>query len=140
MDQEQKLTPYQKHNQQFAAEIWLPIVIATLVGLGLLVLSIIAATGSGDTVGKLADISLILMIIPLFFIFLMGIVLTIVIIHLLRNLNQTLPGLLHKGQYITALIAQKTQSITSLLTLPMIKFKSAVNGMRSFFSAIQHKD
>jgi hypothetical protein len=140
MDQDQELTPYQKHNRQFVTQIWLPIAIATLASLGLLVLSIIAATGSGDTVGKLADISLIMMIIPLFFIFLVGILLTFGIIHLLRNLNQNLPGLMHKGQYITALIAQKTQTMTSLLTLPIIKLRSAVNGTRSFFAAIQRKN
>jgi hypothetical protein len=135
MDKEsvKALSPNQRIKRQQILEIWLPMALAIILCLAILVIAVLLAAPGGDTVSKMADIAIILMIIPLFTIFLVVIFLLLLINKSIGIFYTKLPAFFGKAQKTTAMIAAKIQSFAVLFSLPLIRFKSVSAGTKTFF-------
>lgn len=107
--------------------------LAITLCLAMLVVAVLLVTPGGDSVSKLADIAIILMITPLFAIILITIILLLFINKSIGRFYNKLPKFFDKVQKTTGMIATKIQSFVVLLSLPMIKFKSVSAGTKTFF-------
>lgn len=115
--------PKNRQKQEFL-QIWLPLIIGILLCVALLVLSITLTTGNLAAMGTLSDIALILIILPLFLVFLTVLLSVIMLVKVIQNLNKKLPPIFSKGQQVTGQIAQKVNTSAMLIILPVIKFLS----------------
>lgn len=138
-DNVKELSPIQRIKRQQILEIWLPMTLAIMLCLAFLVVAVLLATPGGDTVSKMANIAIILMITPLFAVFLLTIILLLFINKSIGSFSNKLPDFFDKAQKTTAVVAAKIQSFAVLLSLPMIKFKSISTGARTFFHSAATK-
>ena len=132
-DSAKTLSPNQRMKRQQILEIWLPIVLAIILCLAVLVLAVLLTTPGGETVSKMADIAIILMITPLFAVFLVTIILLLLINKSISSFYNKLPVFFGKAQKTTEMIAAKIQSFAVLLSFPLIRFKSVSAGTKTFF-------
>ena len=87
----QKRESFVKHQRDVNLQIILPIVLVTLVGIGLAVFSGFAAAGSNPGVSMWADISMIWLIIPMMMLALVIIALLIAMVYGLNRLLKISP-------------------------------------------------
>lgn len=89
-----------QHRRQRVLQIWLPLGIAAVIALGVAVWAVVAATSPGSTMTHFADVSAVMIILPILF---AGIIYLIVLagsIFLLVRIYQKLPGLNRKIQAV----------------------------------------
>jgi hypothetical protein len=82
---------YAKHRRDVTRQIILPVILVTLIGVGLAALSIFAATGSRPGVSLWADIAAIWIIIPMMLLMLVILALTIAMAYGLTRLLKVSP-------------------------------------------------
>jgi predicted PurR-regulated permease PerM len=130
---------YKQHKKQTFTEIWLPIIVAIVVCAFLLILAISMSISDGGTVAKLSDISIILMIVPVFLMVLLTVIVIAFMNRGLRNLDRSLPVFFDNAQKITFRITSKIQNLAALLSMPVIRFKSLAAGVKSILKSLGHK-
>lgn len=115
---------YRKHRRDLTHQILLPILLVTLIGLGLAVLVVYGAVGGHAAVSLWADISLIWLILPLMLLALLLLVLTIGLVYGLAKLLGVAPrytGLVqHYALWLNAEIVRWTEQIIQ----PVLSFKA----------------
>lgn len=82
---------YAKHKRDVNRQIILPMVLVSLIGLGIAVFSGFAATNNNPGVSLWADISIIWLIIPMMILALVILVLTLAMVYGLKRLSKIMP-------------------------------------------------
>jgi len=129
-------TPEQKHQKQFMLEIILPLAIAILLFAGLAVLSVCLTGTNGTLVAQWADISIILMIIPLLFVCLFSLIIVFLIDWGLIRWMKSFPAFFIKLRTSVNKIAATIQYFAATLASPMINIKSTIAAIHQFFNQI----
>jgi Na+/glutamate symporter len=133
------LTPEQKHKDQTTNEIWLPVLITLTICLALALLLVFLPQSNNEAISMWADISIILMILPMFLVALF----TVVIIHkinlALQKYDRTWPAFFIKARTITDNAARLITTLTKWITTPVIKIKVAADGINSFVNTLVEK-
>lgn len=131
----------QDHRRQTFWQILFPVILASLVVVGLAVFLIIT-TGSPagyDTGVKWAGISLIWLIIPTLLSCFIFLVILVGLIYLMAKALGAVPGLGAKGQYYAARMAEISQNLGNKVASPVIKTKGFFAGARRFRSEVGQK-
>lgn len=130
MNKEKHYSPEEMHQRQTWLEILLPLLVALLVCAGAIVLVILAAAHGNSSIAQWSAISIILMIIPTFFVCLVAIALVFVLDRLLIKGNRKLP-------VYTQNIRQKAELITSKIQQALLGIVSFFMNIESFFASIK---
>lgn len=127
-------TPEELHHRQTWLEIWLPLILCLAVFITLLVFLILAASSGSASVAQLSAISIMFIILPLFFITLFAFGLVLVFNILLFKGNRALPryGLLAR-QKVTS-ITDKVQQLLAGFVAAVLKVQSSIEIIFHFFS------
>lgn len=133
---QKQLTPEQKHEKQFWLEIVLPIGLVLLLFIGLVVLAISLTGNNAGVVSQWADVSIILLVLPVLLIVLVNLALVILFNILLGKWNKSLPPLLFLGRTKVEEFASKLRSSFTAPATPVIKIKSIFAGIQQFFSSL----
>ena len=115
---------YVKHRRDVNRQIILPIVLATLVAVGLAVLSGFAATNNSTSVSLWADISLIWLIIPMMGMAIVILALVVAMVYGLNRLLKITPHYTGLAQYYTFWFSAQVKIWTDKLTKPVLWIKS----------------
>lgn len=124
-------TPEQKHQKQLWLEVFLPLILTIALCAGLAILSVVLTGSNGILVAQWADISIILMIVPLFLFCLVIFVALIYIDRALIHWNKSIPDFFTQARLLVDSVAAKLQNLFTLLAAPIIFIKSAL-------AAIEH--
>ena len=120
---------YIKHRRDVNLQIILPIGIATLVAVGVAVLSGLAATADSPSVSLWADISLIWLIIPLMVLALVIMALVIALAYGLNRLLKITPQYTGLAQYYTFWFSAQIKIWTDKLIQPVLLIKSWIGSI-----------
>lgn len=131
-----KGSPERKHQKQLWLEIFLPLALSILLIVSLAVLAVSLTTSNGSLVSQWADISLILMILPLFILTLVIIVGWIFLDWAIIHWSKSLPGFFIQVRYYVDTAAAKLQNFFNLLAKPMISMKSGFAAFEEFFNLL----
>lgn len=127
-------TPEKNHRNQMIIQVWLPLSIILALVLGCMVWVVILATGGNASISQAADVSLILMILPLF---LAGIVSLLVILFAIivnSRIAGNIPTLGAKIHLFILRIQIFFEKFSSAVTNPVIKARSATYAAGRTFS------
>lgn len=138
-NKQKQLTPEQIHEKQFWLEIILPIGLVLLVFIGLVVLAISLTGRNAGAVSQWADVSIILLVMPVLLIVLVNLALVILINILLGKWNKSFPPLLFLGRIKVEEFASKLRSTLSVPATPVIKIKSVLAGIQQFFASLTQR-
>ena len=115
------LETHQKHQKEVIWQIFLPLAIGVLLILILMAVSVSSAVNQS----RLADISLMWIILPNLFVALFVIVLLAVMIYGIMKLTSVLPTYTYKLQVFFNLVKTQIQKMDDRMVEPVIKGKSA---------------
>ena len=113
-----------KHRKEVNRQIILPMVLVLLVGVGLAVLSGFAATAKNPGVSLWADISLIWLIIPMMFLAIVILAVTVALVYGLNRLLKITPHYTGIAQYYVFWFSAEVTIWTNKLTQPVLWIKS----------------
>lgn len=130
------LTPEQKHQRQFLLEILLPLLLLLIVVLGLTVLAIMLTGSNGSILSQWADISLILLVLPVMLFVLIAVALVILISYLMGKWNRSLPPLLFLARTKVDEAAAKVQKVIAAPVRPVVFTQSLIAGIKQFFTSL----
>ena len=134
-----QLTPEQKHEKQFWLQIILPIGLVIVLFIGLIVLAITMTGNNAGILSQWADISIIMLVLPVLIVVLINVAVVILFNFLLGKGNRSLPPLLFLGRVKYEEMAGKLRSGFELPAKPVIKIKSVFAGIQQFFTSLTQK-
>lgn len=138
-EKQKKNTPEQKHRQQFWLEILLPLLVVVLVVLALTTLALTLTGPNATILSQWADISLIVLIVPVLLGCLIVGIIVLLLNRLMRHINQSLPPIAFLVRSKVDLWAGKIQKIATVPAVPVIKINSFFAGMKQFFSSLRER-
>jgi len=114
------------HRRQFRLQILLPIILITLAVVAVIVLLIILShqPGGAQTHTLWADISLIWILIPIIFIYLLTLVLIGGLVYGMSRLNKRIPHYGALGQYYAYRMTKIAYNVADKASAPVIKVRS----------------
>ena len=115
---------YVKHRRDVNRQILFPIILASLVAIGLAILSGIAATGSNPGVSLWADISIIWLIIPIMMLALVILVLMIALVYGLNRLLKISPHYTGMAQAYALWLNAEAKIWTDKIIQPVISIRT----------------
>ena len=115
---------YVKHRRDVNRQILLPVILASLLGVVVAVLAGIAATKNSADVGLWADISIIWLIIPMLFLILVILALTIGMVYGLNRLLKISPYYTGMAQTYALWFSAQIKLWTDKLIDPVVYIKS----------------
>lgn len=124
------MTPKERHHNQMAAQVWLPLGLVILAALGLMVFVILLAGQEPSSTSQIASISEILLVLPLFMIGMVIFILTILFIFLFARLYRSIPLWSANIHLFILRIQLIVEKISHSITDPII-------GIRSTSSAVK---
>lgn len=130
------LTPEQKHQRQFLLEILLPLLLLLIAVVGLTVLAIMLTGSNGSILSQWADISLILLVLPVMLFVLIAVALVILLSYLMGKWNRSLPPLLFLARTKVDEAATKVQKIITAPVKPVVFTQSLIAGIKQFFTSL----
>lgn len=130
------LTPEQKHQRQFLLEILLPLLLLLIVVVGLTVLAIMLTGSNGSILSQWADISLILLVLPVMLFVLIAVALVILLSYFMGKWNRSLPPLLFLARTKVDEAATKVQKIIAAPVKPVVFTQSLIAGIKQFFTSL----
>ncbi|MPM49040.1 hypothetical protein SDC9_95768 [bioreactor metagenome] len=131
-----QLTPEQKHEQQFWLEIILPVALVLLLFIALIVLAITMTGENAGILSQWADVSIILLVLPILLFVLFSIALVILLNWVLGKWNKSLPPLLYLARTKVDEIASKLRTPIEMPAKPVIKIESIFAGIKQFFTTL----
>jgi hypothetical protein len=115
---------YLKHRRDVNRQILLPIVLVTLAGVVFAVLAGIGAAQNNANVGLWADISIIWLMIPIFFVALIILVITIAMVAGLQHLLKVSPYYTGQAQTYALWFSEQVKLWTDKLINPILVVNS----------------
>ncbi|MEI7846203.1 MAG: hypothetical protein WCK35_10410 [Chloroflexota bacterium] len=115
---------YLKHRHDVKRQIILPVILVSVVGIGLGVLSAIGAIGASPNVGLWADISIIWLIIPMLFLALLITALLVGLIYGLSKLLNITPRYTGKVQTYILWLNVEIKLWADKITQPILGIKT----------------
>ncbi len=131
-----QLTPEQKHEQQFWLEIILPVALVLLLFIALIVLAITMTGENAGILSQWADVSIILLVLPILLFVLTSIALVILLNWVLGKWNKSLPPLLFLARTRVDEFASKLRSLIEMPAKPVIKIEAIFAGIKQFFTTL----
>lgn len=128
-----------KHRQQSLWQIWVPLMVLTLIGLAAGILVIIGSGGGGDDVRHLADFSTILIILPILGIAIGALVVLVGLIYIVSLMLKKLPGVSAKVQTISRQVNRVINAVASGSVRPVLKIGQSAAGLTRFFELLAGK-
>lgn len=126
-------TPKKRHQNQMLVQVWLPLAVILAVVIGLMVWVIFLAGGQPVIISQAADVSLILMILPIFLTGLAGLILIILFLVLTARLTKSIPLLGAKLHLFILRVQLACEKVTTALTKPVIHIQSGSYAARQSF-------
>ncbi len=129
---------YLRHRKQRTTQIILPMVVSTLLLVGLIVLISLSTFGSGGDVGRWAAISTIWIIIPLLIAGLISLAILIGLIYLMSRALSALPHYTGIAQdYVFKAKAYIVRG-ADMIAKPVISVDGFIENIKAFFERITH--
>ena len=128
------------HRQQQIWQIWLPLVLASLVVIGLAILAIVGASRGSDVVTKWSHFSSILIIIPVLFVSLVVLALVCAGIYGLAKLLKILPAYTGLVQAYTDLISISIKMRSDQLLKPIFAIRGWFAALDRLWSTVRGKN
>ena len=128
---------YLRHRRQSTWQIFLPIIIGSVLVLVAAVLVFLPVVGvsTGVNSSQYADTSLIWLILPVLFLAVLIAFLMIGLIIVIAKALQTIPGYTRIGQDYAKLISSTVQYWSGRFVSPIIGFKSRLASFRRIFNS-----
>jgi hypothetical protein len=127
---------YLKHRKQRAAQIFLPVIVSTLMLVGLIVLISISTFKSGGDVGRWAAISTMWIIIPILVAGLIVLAILVGLIYLMMRLLNILPHYTGITQDYVSLASAYIIRAADMVSQPVIAIEGIVTTVKEFFGRI----
>ncbi len=124
---------YLKHRNQRATQIILPVVLSSLLLVGLIVLICISTFNSGGDVGRWAAISTMWIIIPLLVAGLIVLAIIVGLIYLMMRLLDVLPHYTGMAQDYVSLARAYIIRGADMVSHPVIALEGFAESIREFF-------
>ncbi len=131
--QERNPITREAHRRQVLWQITLPFGVGLFLILALAALTILSAVGGGEVVSRWADISLIWLILPMFFFTLIFLAIVSGLVYLVVKLIGVFPIYAFKAQGFFASLQEKIRSASDKAAQPVIKVGGFWAGVRKFF-------
>ncbi len=134
----QKRESYLRHRRQRFWQIWVPLIIITLVILGAAALMIMTLTGTntGISLSQYGDTALIWIFVPLLLIAVVIAVALAGVIILNGKVLRNLPRYAHPVQKVFSQVSGKVGNLAQKVVKPIISIKSIGAGVSKAFSSI----
>ena len=130
----------QAHGRQIIWQIWLPLILASLLVIGLAVLTVLGASHGSVAVTKWSHFSSILMIIPILFIGLIIFAIIGAAIYGLAKALKILPAYTGLVQAYTSLIAISITIRANQLLNPIFAIQGWIAAVNRFWSIVRGKN
>jgi len=138
--EKQTLSPsIKRHRQQSLWQIWLPLLVLLLIGLAAGVLVIISSNGGVGDVRHLADVSTIMLIMPILGIAIGALVVLVGMIYVVSLVLKKLPGVSVKVQSISTQVNRVITSGSSSSVKPILWIREGAAGLTRFFELLSGK-
>jgi hypothetical protein len=115
---------YVKHRRDVTRQILLPVILASLAALVIAVLAGLAATQKSAAIGLWADISIIWLIIPIFFLTLVILAVTLAMVYGLNRLLKVSPYYTGMAQTYALWLSTQVKIYTDKFIDPVLYIKS----------------
>jgi len=128
-----------KHRQQTLWQIWVPLLVLALIGLAAGILVIISSGGGGADVAHLADVSTIMIIMPILGIAIGALVVLGGMIYIVSYVLKKLPGVGAKVQAISTRVNGLITAASSGSVKPILRIRQSATGLARFFELLAGK-
>lgn len=128
-----------KHRQQSLWQIWVPLLVLALIGLAAGILVIISSGGGGADITHLADVSTIMIIMPVLGIAIGVLVVLVGMIYIVSIVLKKLPGVGAKVQAISAQVNGLITVASSGSVKPILRIRQSAAGLARFFELLAGK-
>lgn len=129
----QSTNAHSHHNRQRIIQIWLPLGLAAAITLGVAVWAVVAATGPGSTMTHWADVSTVMVILPILLAGVLFLTILIGSIYLTARIYRGLPGLDRKIQAVFYRMEYGVRRAADQVVKPVYK----VNGWSASAKALR---
>jgi hypothetical protein len=124
------------HRRQVNLQIWLPLILGSVIVLGLAGLTVLGAVqGSGD-VTRWSNLSAVYLLIPTLLSSLLTIAVLVLCIYGLSKLSKKMPGWLAVAQSFIMMVPVRVRQLADRLVAPVISVNSASGGMSGAFRTL----
>lgn len=132
---------YLRHRRQSTWQIYLPIIIGSLLILAAAVIVFLPVAGvpTGVDGSQYADAALNWLILPLLFLAVMILIIMVGLIILFAKILQTLPGYSKIGQDYAAVISSTVQYWSGRLVSPIMKLKSRMASFKPIINSLSRE-
>ena len=128
-----------KHRQQSLWQIWVPLLVLALLGLAAGVLVIISSGGGGADVAHLADVSTIMIIMPILGIAIGALVVLVGMIYIVSLMLKKLPEVSVKVQTYSEQVNRVINAGSSGSVKPILWIRESAAGLARFFELLAGK-
>lgn len=125
-----------QHRRQRLLQIWLPLGLTALIVLGVAVWAVVAATAPGPSMTHWANVSAILVILPLCLSAILLLAVVIGLIYLTARIYGRLPGLDRKVQAVFYRIETGVYRAANQSAKPVFSIQGWLASLKALFSAI----
>jgi len=125
-----------KHRQQSLWQIWVPLLVLGLIGLAAGILVIISSGGGGANVRHLADVSTIMIIMPILGIAIGALVMLAGLIFVVSWALNKLPGVGEKTQAISTQVNRVLIIVSNGSVKPVLRIRGGAAGLGRFFELL----
>lgn len=132
-------TSIKKHRQQSLWQIWVPLLVLALIGLAAGILVIISSNGGGTNVTHLADVSTIMLIMPILGIAIGALVVLVGLIFVVSLALKKLPGIGEKAQAISTQVNMYLTAVSNGSVKPFLRIREVAAGLSRFFELLAGK-
>ncbi len=126
----------QAHRKQVLWQITIPLALAVIV---VLVLAVLAATGSPQSASLWADIALIWLIIPVMIASLVLLVLLAVLAYAVIWLVRTIPGYAMQAQNFMIMVTSQVERLGNMIVEPILRVNAILASLQALGRSIRRK-
>ena len=120
-------------------QIWVPLLVLALIGLAAGILVIISSSDGGGDVRHLADVSTIMLIMPILGIAIGALIVLGGMIYIVSYLLKTLPGVSEKVQTISTQVNSIITALSVASVKPILRIREGAAGLSRFFELLAGK-
>lgn len=131
-------TPHSEHRKQTFQQIFLPLLIFSLVMAAMAVLAGLTTRTSAAEGASLASIALIFMLIPIMLVGLLGLLVLSLLIFGIQKLTSALPTYTLIGQYYFSIAACKVKMVSDRIIIPFLRIKEYWAGWLAFLDHLHY--
>ncbi len=128
-----------RHRRQRFWQIWLPLILAVLIVLGVAVWTVVSAGTPGPTLTKWSDVSAIWLILPVCLAGILFLALACVFIYLNARIYRGLPGLDRKIQAVFSRIEYGVKRAADQSVKPIVTVNGWSAGWKTLFDRLFHR-